>query len=54
MEVIFLNINVIGDMVVVSVICIDIFIIFRIAAVIIITFVIYIISMSYIYFWNII
>jgi len=54
MEVIFLNINVIGDMVVVFVICIVTFIIFRIEAVICITFVFYIISMSYIYFWNII
>jgi len=42
--VIFLNINVIGDMVVVFVICIVTFIIFRIEAVIIIKFVIYIIS----------
>jgi len=39
MEVIFLNINVIGDMVVVFVICIVTFIIFRIEAVIFITFV---------------
>ena len=54
MEVIFLNINVIGDMVVGFVICIVTFIIFRIEAVIFITFVFYIISMSYIYFWNII
>jgi len=54
MEVIFLNINVIGDMVVVFVICIVTFIIFRIEAVIIKTFIIYIISMSYIYFWIII
>jgi len=54
MEVILLNINVIGDMVVVFVICTVNVIIFRIEAVIIITFVIYIISMSYIYFWNII
>jgi len=54
MEVIFLNINVIGNMVVVFVICIVTFIIFRIEAVIIKTFIIYIISMSYIYFWIII
>jgi len=52
MEIIFLNINVIGDMVVF--ICIVTFIIFRIESVIIITFVICIISMSYIYFWIII